>query len=105
MKTVFFLIGLLALTKDAVAHHLEHYDVHIRAEAKLPSEWFNCKKKDDCTLVSVPCRSSLAVNSTHVDEAREALITAFPFCLGQSIDDTEAVCEHSQCVTKPEKDK
>jgi hypothetical protein len=105
MKFAFLLIGFFAFIQDAVAHHLEDYDAHIRAEAKLPDEWFSCKKKDDCTLVSVPCRSGLAVNSVHMGEAREALITAFPFCLGQSIDDTEAACEHGQCVTKSEKDK
>jgi hypothetical protein len=105
MKAILFLIGFLAFAQDATAHHLDDYDAQIRAEAKLPADWFSCKKNGDCTLVSVPCRSGLAVNSNHHDEAREALIKAIPFCLGQSIDDTTAACEHNECVTKSEKDK
>jgi hypothetical protein len=105
MKFLLVVMSMLALTENVAAHHLDDYDARIRSQAKLPADWFSCKTKDDCTLVSVPCESGLAVNSSHVDEAREALITAIPFCLGQSYDDTEATCEHGQCATKTIKDK
>lgn len=105
MKLPIVVMVLLALTENVAAHHLDDYDVRMRSQAKLPADWFNCKTKVDCTLVSVPCQSGLAVNSDHEDEAREALISAIPFCLGQSYDDTEATCEHGQCATKMTKDK
>lgn len=103
-------IGLILLVvtsllglQTATAHHLDEYDARIRAEAKLPSKWFACKLASDCTLVHVPCQSGLAVNASHLDEAREALIRAYPFCLGQSLSDTEPVCEKRQCLTKSTK--
>jgi hypothetical protein len=105
MKPILIVVSLLAFIGDAAAHHLDNYDARIRAEAQLFAEWFSCKSKNDCALVSVPCRSGLAVNSAHVDDAKEALIRTFPFCLGTSLDDTEAACERRQCVTKPKKDK
>jgi hypothetical protein len=103
MKRTLIFVFLAALTQTAAAHHLDDYDAQIRAEANLPGEWFTCKSTDDCALVSVPCRSDLAVNAAHRDVAREALIDAFPFCLGSSLNDTEAACERRACVTRPAK--
>jgi len=74
MKPILIVVSLLAFIGDAAAHHLDNYDARIRAEAQLFAEWFSCKSKNDCALVSVPCRSGLAVNSAHVDDAKEALI-------------------------------
>jgi hypothetical protein len=105
MTPVIAVIFLILSVQTTSAHHLDDYDARIREEAKLPAEWFNCKTKDDCGLVSVPCQSDLAVNAMHADEAREALIQAIPFCLGSSISDTESACEHRECVTKSTKDK
>lgn len=91
----------LLMLQTATAHHLDEYDSRIRSEAKLATGWFNCKSESDCALVSVPCQSDLAVNASHVTEVREALIKEYPFCLGTSQNDTKAVCEEHQCVTKP----
>ncbi len=103
MKRVVSFLSLLASTQIAFAHHLEDYDARIRAEAHLAPSWFTCKTSRDCALVSVPCQSDLAVNSAWRDQAREALIDAFPFCLGSSLSDTEATCKERQCVTSPAK--
>jgi hypothetical protein len=103
MKQGLILLSLLASTQIAVAHHLDDYDARIRAEARLAPSWFACKTSKDCALVSVPCQSDLAVNAAWRDQAREALIDAFPFCLGSSISDTEATCEKRECVTSPAK--
>lgn len=100
----FLLVAPLMMLQTATAHHLDEYDARIRAEAKLPAQWFTCKSSKDCALVSVPCQSDLAVNASHVDEAREALIKEYPFCLGTSLNDTQAACEEHQCVTKSTKD-
>jgi hypothetical protein len=100
MRTLFLLAPLAFFSATAHAHHLDDYDARIRAEAHLPAEWFACRVTKDCALVPVPCQSGLAINAQHVDEAREALVQAIPFCLGSSLDDTEAVCERSQCATK-----
>lgn len=100
MRT-FILLGLLVLSSAAArAHHLDDYDARVRAEANLPADWFSCRVTKDCDLVSVPCRSGLAINKQYVDVARDALIQAIPFCLGSSLDDTEAACEKNQCVTR-----
>jgi hypothetical protein len=99
MRPLFLLGPLAFLCAPAHAHHLDDYDARVRAEAHLPAEWFACRVTKDCALVSVPCRSGLAINAQHVDEAREALIQAIPSCLGSSLDDTEAVCERNQCAT------
>jgi hypothetical protein len=104
MKSTLIFFFLAALMQGAAAHHLDDYDARMRAEARLPDDWFVCKKTEDCALVSVPCRSGLAVNAAHVDAARDALIEAFPFCLGSTLSDTEAACEKRQCVTEPAKD-
>lgn len=103
MKRGLVLLLLMASTQIAFAHHLDGYDARIRAEAHLAPSWFACKTTKDCVLVSVPCQSDLAVNAAWRDEAREALIDAFPFCLGSSTSDTEATCEKGQCVTSPAK--
>jgi hypothetical protein len=103
MKRNLGLLFLIASLQPAVAHHLDDFDARIRAEASLPQEWFACKSSEDCALVSVPCQSDLAVNTAYRDEAREALINAFPFCLGASTSDTEASCSKRQCVTSPSK--
>jgi hypothetical protein len=96
---------LLALAPSvAAAHHLDDFDSRIRDEAKLPAAWFACRTTQDCGLVQVPCRSRLAVNKGHFEEARDALIDAFPFCLGSGLDDTEAVCEKGQCLTRDHED-
>lgn len=101
----FLLFLLLALVPSGVgAHHLDDFDRHIREEASLPAGWFACRAEQDCALVQVPCRSRLAVNGSHVDDAREALISAYPFCLGSDLEDTEAACEKGQCVTRGQKD-
>ncbi len=105
MVPVLAFFGLIFYIPSAFAHHLDDFDARIRSEAKLPAEWFKCKSKDDCGLVSVPCQSDLAVNKDHVDEAREALVKAIPFCLGSSISDTDSVCEHHECLTNSNKDK
>lgn len=100
-------IGLLfiplVILQVAEARHLDEYDVRIRAEARLPAQWFICKSSTDCELVSVPCQSGLAVNTSRAAEAREALIKEYPLCLGQSLNDTKAVCDERQCVTKSTK--
>lgn len=85
----------------AVAHHLDAYDRKIRKAANLPAVWFKCKIDKDCDLVSVPCKSDIAVNGAHKDEARQALIDHYYFCLGESIHDSEASCEEGQCMTNP----
>lgn len=103
MRALLFLTLFLA-PLSALAHHLDDYDAHIRQEAKLPTAWFSCHASKDCDLVPVPCRSGLAVNSRHIDEARAALVDAYPFCLGSALDDTEAACEEGQCVTRAHKD-
>lgn len=103
MKRGLILLLLMASTQIASAHHLDGYDARIRAEANLAPSWFACKTTKDCALVSVPCQSDLAVNAAWRDDAREALIKAFPFCLGSSTSDTEATCEKRQCVTSPAK--
>lgn len=96
------LVSALIFMSDAVsAHHLDAYDRKIRAEAHLPPAWFACKTVKDCDLVSVPCKSDIAVNGAHKDEAREALIDRYPFCLGESAHDSEASCEEGQCMTNP----
>lgn len=95
------LLSLLALPASAFAHHLDDYDARIRAEARLPEDWFTCKDKDDCTVVEVPCQWDLAVSARHADAARDALIDAFPFCLGTALHDTAATCQHSRCTTEP----
>jgi hypothetical protein len=104
MKALFLFLSLALVSSAASAHHLDDYDALVRAEAHLPAEWFACRVTKDCDLVSVPCRSGLAINARHVDEAREALIEAIPFCLGSSLDDTEAVCEKNQCATRGRQD-
>lgn len=97
------LAALLLAASTAGAHHLDDYDARVRAEARLPAAWFSCRTDKDCDLVSVPCRSDLAVNAQRVDAARAALIAADPFCLGSSLHDTEAACEKRQCVTRDHK--
>lgn len=92
-----------AFAPIAFAHHLDDYDARIRGEAALPAEWFACKSARDCELVSVPCQSDLAVNASHVDQAREALIQRYPFCLGTSLHDTEALCKERRCATESSK--
>lgn len=92
--------GCAFLAQFSAAHHLDQYDPRIRREACLPSAWFKCKSKKDCDLVGVPCRPDLAVNANHKAEARDALIKAYPFCLGTSRHDTEASCEKHECVTE-----
>ncbi len=100
-----FLLLLLALAPSAAsAHHLDDFDAHVREEAGLPAEWFACRTARDCGLVQVPCRARLAINESHVDAARAALINAYPFCLGSDLDDTEAACEKGQCVSRGRKD-
>lgn len=103
MRAFCLLLSLLLAVTAASAHHLDDYDARIRADARLPAEWFICRVTKDCDLVPVPCRSGLAVNGQHVDEARRALVDAYPFCLGSALDDTEAVCEKGQCVTRAHK--
>ncbi len=105
MKSGVVLALLITLTDTALAHHLDDYDARIRAEARLPAEWFTCKSSEDCALASVPCQSGLAVNTSYKEQAREALIDAFPICLGTSLNDTEATCEKRQCATRPIKEK
>ncbi|MGJ0509719.1 MAG: hypothetical protein ACR652_21865 [Methylocystis sp.] len=102
MKNYFaILLGLWPiLAQSAAAHHLDEYDERIRREANLPSAWFQCKSEKDCDLVSVPCQSDLAVNANHKEEARDALIKQYPFCLGTSLHDTKASCQKHECVTE-----
>ena len=102
MRTLVFLSLVLA-PLAAYAHHLDDYDARVREEARLPAGWFSCRTAKDCDLVSVPCRSGLAINGSHADEARKALVETYPFCLGSSLDDTEAACEKGQCVTRAHK--
>lgn len=104
MRTLFLLGALSLFCAPARAHHLDDYDARIRAQAHLPADWFTCRVTKDCDLVSVPCQSGLAINARHVDEAREALIQAIPFCLGSSLEDTEAVCDRNQCATRAHSD-
>jgi hypothetical protein len=104
MKRCFLLAGVFAaFVHSAAAHHLDGFDARIRGEAHLPAEWFNCKSEKDCDLVSVPCQNDLVVNATHKDEAREALIRKYPFCLGMSLHDTKASCEKHECITEEAK--
>lgn len=103
MRALLFLTLILA-PLSARAHHLDDYDAHIRKEANLPSGWFSCRTSKDCGLVPVPCRSGLAVNGQHLDEARAAVVSAYPLCLGSALDDTEAACDRGQCVTRTNKD-
>lgn len=106
MKMIWMLLASpIVLAQTAAANHLDEYDARIREEAKLPAMWFSCKSSSDCDLVSVPCQSDLAVNTSYSAEAREALIREYPFCLGTSLHDTKASCEERQCVTKDEKKK
>lgn len=100
-KSVLILTAALAVAQPALAHHLDDYESRMRAAANLPESWFACKSKDDCTLVAVPCQSDLAVASGHRDDARVALIRAFPFCLGSDLHDTAAACRKRRCVTEP----
>jgi hypothetical protein len=97
------LIASFALARPAAAHHLDNYDARIRAEADLPAAWFACKTADDCTLVSVPCQSGLAVNAGHEAEAQDVLNHKYFFCLGSSLDDTMAACKARRCVTESKK--
>ncbi len=107
MKTlrILSLIAFAACAREAAAHHLDEYDARIRAEANLPADWFNCKKAEECELVSVPCQSGLAVSASHSEEAQELLNHHYYFCLGSSLDDTEAACEARRCVTEPKTTK
>jgi hypothetical protein len=98
--TTVVLGGCALVAQSSAAHHQDQYDARIRREARLPSAWFKCKLKSDCDLVSVPCQLDLAVNANHKTEARDALIKAYPFCLGTSRHDTEASCEKHECVTE-----
>lgn len=97
----FLVVVMLFAPVTAFAHHLDAYDRKIRKAANLPLAWFACKTDKDCDLVSVPCKSDIAVNGAHKDEAREALIDRYPFCLGESIHDSEASCDEGQCMTNP----
>ncbi|HEY8161458.1 MAG: hypothetical protein ACR650_05550 [Methylocystis sp.] len=90
----------VALANSAPAHHLDNYDERIRAEANLPAAWFNCKKNDDCELVSVPCQSGLAVSASYKKEAQDVLNHTYFFCLGSSAEDTTATCKARRCVTE-----
>ena len=92
--------GCIVFVRPAAADQLKEYDERIRHEAKLPSEWFRCKKEKDCDLVSVPCQSDIAVTASHKDDAQEALIKQYPFCLGGSQHNTEAKCKKHECVTE-----
>jgi hypothetical protein len=88
----------------ASAHPLDEYDQRIRAEAELPAGWFPCRREVECALVSVPCRSDLAMSADHVDKVGEVLINRYTFCLGTSLSDAKAVCEGRQYVTKSTRD-
>jgi hypothetical protein len=98
MSIIAFTWSVVSL-KPAFAYHLDEYDARIRTEANLPTEWFSCRNTKDCDLVAVPCQSDLAIHSAHVEEARECLIDAYPFCLGW-MQDTKASCEVDQCMAK-----
>jgi hypothetical protein len=100
---IILLAVFVGFVQPAVAHHLDEYDARIRAEARLPAAWFDCRKTDDCDLVSVPCQSGLAVNASHKEEAQDLLNHHYYFCLGSSLDDTVAACEARHCVTEPKK--
>jgi hypothetical protein len=104
-RRLFWLFVVTALPSSASAHHLDNFDELIRAEARLPADWFHCRTAKDCDLVSVPCQSDLAVNSDHATEAREKLVDHIPFCLGSSLHDTEAECVARQCRTKASQPK
>ncbi len=88
---------------DAFAHHLDAYDEKLRQEMNLPSSWFTCKTSENCELVYVPCQSDMAVNKNHSDELSKAIIKRYPFCFGTDVHDTEAICDHGQCMTMPKK--
>ncbi len=92
---------LASLANSASAHHLDDYDARIRDEANLPAAWFNCTKKDDCELVSVPCQSGLAISASHKEEAQDVLNHKYYFCLGSPVDDTVASCKSRRCITEP----
>jgi integrase len=65
----FLVFAILFAPVTAFAHHLDAYDRKIRKAANLPLAWFACKTDKDCDLVSVPCKSDIAVNGSHKDEA------------------------------------
>lgn len=95
------ILSLMIFSSPALAHHLDDYDAKIRKEANLPTKWFSCKTADDCVLVSVPCKSDMAVSKIYSEEAQESLIHRYPFCLGSDVHDTEAICDEAQCMTNP----
>ncbi len=101
----FIVFIVILMSGDALAHHLDAYDRKIRATANLPAAWFRCKTIKDCDLVSVPCKSDIAVNGEYKDVARQALISHYAFCLGESAHDSEASCEDGQCMTSPKTPK
>jgi len=86
------------------------FDIKVRKETKMPSEWFTCKSSVDCGLAYTPCGPSLAVNMNHKTKAQGAICKTWNCqvgCDGSAIDNSYAVCDEGQCVTKTgsEKDK
>lgn len=97
----FIIFLIMVISSAAAAHRINAYDQKIRNAANLPPAWFVCKTVKDCDLVSVPCKSDIAVNALHKEETRQALIERYPLCLGESIHESEASCDGGQCVTNP----
>jgi hypothetical protein len=77
------------------------YEKNIREEANLPSAWFSCKTDKDCGLASVPCAASIAVNSSHTNEASAAICKRYGCggCNATMMDTSAALCHEGQCVT------
>jgi hypothetical protein len=78
------------------------YDLKIRKAAGMPPEWFTCKVAGDCGVVPVPCALSLAVNGNHLSDAQNAIMKIFPNsgCNASMLDNSFAVCDEGQCVTR-----
>jgi hypothetical protein len=74
------------------------YDRNMRKNYKMPAEWFSCKTSDDCSLVKVPCSTSLAVSRAFREKAHK-LIGDEVACAASLPDTSSTICKMGQCVT------
>ena len=101
-----FILSLLFLflTCGSVRAAENGYDHTIRNAAQMPPDWFTCEATQDCSLAPVPCELDLAVNKSHVADAKTAICSHFG-CMGScdgtvQYNNSFPVCDQGQCVTR-----
>gem|GEM_PF-6074138 len=97
-------LPVLALAQDLQATPATSYDQQERESAEMPAEWFACKKRADCGLVSVPCMPSLAVRADKKELAQAAICKAHgdncpASCDASILDVSKAECRKGECIT------